>query len=111
MGLRSWRERKIRDLEESLTIRGEGWALRTAGPPNVNNGQAVSVATTVNTGATRARFSVQVHVVAEGRRIGTLYATSSALPAGQEEMLQFVGSVIPGFRRHTAEFEVTRIPC
>lgn len=111
MGLRSWRERKIRDLEESLTIRGEGWALKTAGAPNVNDGHAVSVATAVNTGATRARFYVQIHVVADGRRIGTLHATSSILPTGQQEMLQFIGTVVPGFRRHTAEFEVTRIPC
>ncbi|MER6181769.1 hypothetical protein [Streptomyces sp. NPDC001652] len=111
MGLRGWRERKIRELEESLTVRGDGWALKTAGPPSVNQGFAVSVATAVNTGATPARFVVQIHVVAEGRRIGTLHATSSDLPTGREEMLQFTGSVVPGFKRHTAEFEVTRIPC
>ncbi|MEU9919595.1 hypothetical protein [Streptomyces sp. NPDC051001] len=98
-------------MEESLTVRGDGWALKTAGPPSVNQGFAVSVATAVNTGATPARFVVAIHVVAEGRRIGTLHATSSALPTGREEMLQFTGSVVPGFKQHTAEFEVTRIPC
>lgn len=126
IGLRSWRERRRRESEEALTVRGEGWALRTAGPPTVSDGQVVSVATVVNTGTTRASFSVPIHVVAEGRRIGTLHArrVCPVHPAGAEiraspdELPSHVGEGFhqdaggaPGGSRKTVERYLSKCRC